>query len=684
MDNQNTHAHQIPFPDEIAHLAKTLDNLSEALARADEHVNQLDRDYMDAKRYMVQNRGEIDPHEMFQNELALIETDRSGALAVSARDRLAKLQSSPYFARINFQPNDAKTPAPYYIGRFAFSAGGQLHIVDWRAPIASMFYNSPLGPASYAAPGGHIAGNLTLKRQFKIKNGQMEYAFETSHNIQDEVLQRELSSTSDQKMKSIIDTIQKEQNQIIRNENPGTLIIQGVAGSGKTSIALHRVAYLLYRFKNRLSAQNITILSPNKVFANYISDVLPELGEEPIYETSFADIAEVQLESIIGFEPDKAEQGSPEWAKRVQYKSTLAFVKQLDGFIEQILEIAFAAGSYTYGSLSVSGEWISSRISAYKKFPLLQHLSMVAEDIHDRFASDNIMEDELPLQKTIFKNLKSMLKFKNTLSLYKHFYKQIQKPQMLFMPNSKTLEWNDVFPFLYLHAAFGGLQESRIIQHLVVDEMQDYTPIQYAVLNKLFNCQKTILGDFGQAINPNHSHRLQDLAQLYNGAELVELNTSYRSTYEIATFAGQIQNVPRLKAVKRHGPRPRVIPCQSGQMQLSQMHGLIAAFRKSGFNTLGIITKTPSEAQELYNSLHLPKDINLITPDSKVFENGISITCVQMSKGLEFDEVILPNADDITYQTQHDQSLLYVACTRAMHKLSVLHCGCKSPFLPSQ
>lgn len=187
----------IPFPDEIAHLAEINNKLNDALSDADADIEQIDSEYMDIKRYMVQNRGDIDPHEMFQNELALSRVDNTGAFAVGIRDKIAKLKESPYFARIDFREEDGQPPTKYYIGRFAFSHEDELLIFDWRAPLASMFYDCEVGSAGFDAPMGRIKGELTRKRQFKIRNGKLEYALESSVNIQDDVLQRELSNTSD-------------------------------------------------------------------------------------------------------------------------------------------------------------------------------------------------------------------------------------------------------------------------------------------------------------------------------------------------------------------------------------------------------------------------------------------------------------------------------------------------------
>ncbi len=665
------------FPDEIAHLAEVNDKLENALREADASVDRLDREYTDIKLYMVQNRGEIDPHEMFQNELALKRVDHAGVFAVHARDKIVRLKDSPYFARIDFMTNTDQDASAYYIGRYGFSHKNQMLIFDWRAPIAGMFYDCEVGPAGYDAPLGRVEGQLARKRQFHIKQGVMEYVLESSMNIQDDILQRELSHTSDEKMKSIIATIQKEQNQIIRNETSSTLIIQGVAGSGKTSIALHRIAYLLYSLKGSLSAANVMIISPNQVFADYISNVLPELGEEPICEWSFTDIAEAQLEGIIAFEPeqDPMEAEAAQWAERARFKSSLSFLQLLDQYLLQMPHQVFKASSYTYGQFTANADWIQARYDAYSNFPVKQRLQKIAEDICERFETDNFMGDDLPKPRTISKSLGGMLRAKNSIALYKEFFAQIGVPGMFVMPGKKTLEWADVFPFLYLHAAFEGLRTDQSIRHLVIDEMQDYTPVQYAVLNQLFQCRKTILGDFGQHIHPYHSHTLQDLQLLFADAELVMLNKSYRSTYEIIHFARRIQSIATLEAIERHGEKPVLIRCRNKQDELRALQEKIKAFFDSRNATLGIIMKTNRQARELFESLSQSSDVHLIAPESARFANGVSITSVQMSKGLEFDEVIIPSADDVTYVSEYDRRLLYIACTRAMHRLTLTYTG---------
>ncbi|VIF87268.1 helicase, UvrD family [Clostridioides difficile] len=665
------------FPDEIAHLIDINNKLDDAFKKAENLVDKLDKDYMDTKMYMVKNRGEIDPHEMFQNEQGLKQIDNYGAFMVKVRDKIDKIKDSPYFARIDFRLKDMDDESKYYIGRFAFDYEDELIILDWRSPIASMFYDYEIGKAGYDAPIGWVDGEITRKRQFKIKNGKLEYALESSINIQDDILQKELSHTSDEKMKSIISTIQKEQNQIIRNDKAHTLIIQGVAGSGKTSIALHRIAFLLYRFKDKISANNVIILSPNKVFGDYISNVLPELGEEPLCELSFENIAEVQLDRVINFESEKdpLEINDAKWVERVRFKSTFDFVKLIDDYIKQMPNKIFIPKDYTFGSFTAKSDWIQSRFEAYNRYPVKKRLEKVAEDIHYKFESDNIMEEDLPKLKSILKSLNGMLTIKNTLTLYKDFFKQMNLSNMFVMATKKTLEWSDVYPFIYIHAAYEGIQEDKIIRHVVIDEMQDYTPIQYAVINLLFKCKKTILGDFGQLVNPNHTHTLDDMRQLYNEGELVTLNKSYRSTFEIINFAKKVQDVSSLEPIERHGEEPALVKCTNKQDEVSKIKIEIEEFKKSDNATLGIILKTDSDAEVIYNALKQEYSVNLISSESSSFTKGVSITSIKMSKGLEFDEVIIPSVNSKTYYSDYDRSLLYIACTRAMHKLKLTYTG---------
>ena len=686
MEQEKQPQQAIP-PEELAHLADILKMVNAELEEAQLSVERMDEEYREAQEYIASTHGEGDPKEMFQTRMLMGQIDNRGASAVVYRDRLQKTKASPYFARIDFRPQGEGLANPYYIGLYAFRYQQQLYVIDWRSPVASMFYDFELGPAFYDAPQGHTEGALTLKRQFKITNGEMEYAFDSSQNIQDDILQQELAHTSDEKMKSIISTIQKEQNQIIRDEKAHTMIIQGVAGSGKTSIALHRVAFLLYRFRNTIKAQNVTIISPNKVFGNYIANVLPELGEEPIFEASLEDLALVQLEDGVDFvgSRDPLETDDPAWEQRVRFKSTVEFVQLMDDFIARLPQLAFQAKNYEYKDWTVPAEWIQGRVDVYKRFPLMKRLEMVADDIHSRLENEFLREEEPPHRNRIFQALRKMLAMKTTLSAYRAFFRQLGKERAkLYKPFQKgVLEWNDVYPYLYLQAAFTGLQESRLIKHLVIDEMQDYSPIQYAVLNRLFQCPKTILGDFSQSINPNCPYSLEELHQFYEGSTLMRLEKSYRSTWEIIHFAKQIVKQADFQAVERHGPAPELLEFSTEEEELVEICRQVEAFHQGKYNAMGIVTRTNSAAKELYEKLKARgAGVELITPESSAFHNGATVLSIQMSKGLEFDQVLLPQVDGETYHTDFDRNLLYVACTRAMHRLSLTCVGKATPLLP--
>jgi len=596
------------FPDETRQLCSITGKLQNALKRLDAVIVNYMDEFKRSMKYLWENRNGMDPMEVFSNERSVSQLVNSGEFTARRREIIEKLIDSPYFARIDFrQPGEPESEA-FYIGRFTFTGPeGDILIYDWRAPVSGMYYDFELGPAGYKAPAGTVEGELTLKRQFKIKNGSMEYALESSVSINDEVLQKELSNTTDQKMKNIVATIQKEQNRIIRNEEAEVLVIQGVAGSGKTSIALHRVAYFLYKYKNRLSASDVVIISPNKVFADYISNVLPELGEEPITEIGFEDISRELLDGSLEFEShslqieELLEEKDRHLLERVCFKSSQDFLLLLDEYLEHVI-----TGKCSHGS---------------------------------------------------------------ALAVYTGFYEHIGRPDMFVLKGNK-LEASDVFPYIYCKISWGGTAGYNGIRHVVIDEMQDYTPVQYAVIKKLYKCGKTILGDFGQTISPCNSISREILTKLYGSVEYVELKKSYRSTFEILSFAQSIMD-HGIEPIERHGAKPGIVRCDDRLSEIARLNGILEEFKASSYRTMGIICRTDRQAKALFAELKKKHEINLLCFDSSKFAEGITITSVHMAKGLEFDEAVIPMADTETYSSEHDRRLLYIACTRAMHKLTL-------------
>ena len=673
----------LPFPEEQIHLAQTLERLEEAFAEAGENADRLEQEYREAKRYMADNRGEIDPHEMFQNELLLKQTDRTGAFAAGVRDRIARLKESPYFARIDFREDGSPADEIYYIGRFGFQYKKKPLIYDWRAPVSGMFYDYENGPASFEAPAGRITGLLTRKRQFKITDGVMEYALESSLNVQDDVLQKELSATSDEKMKSIIATIQKEQNRIIRNEKTETLIIQGVAGSGKTSIALHRIAFLLYRFQKELSSRNVTIISPNRVFGDYIANVIPELGEEPIFELGFAELAQLQLEGVIGFVPesDPLDTQDEKFRERVRYKSTLEFVRLLEEYRRQLPYTVFLPEDYRWGRFFVEKEWIRKRFLAYTKFPVKKRLALTAGDIRERMQTENIRGEELPRATAIEKSLMNMLTIKDSLALYRDFYEKMGIAGLFAMPAPRTLEWADVYPFLYLRAAFEGLKQSGVTKHLVIDEMQDYSYLQYVILQNLFSCRMTILGDRAQTLDEKPHDVLAFLPRIFGkGIRKIVMDKSYRNTVEIADYAARISGIEGTELLNRHGKPVEEQTfskaeemldaiCENLNLGENEENSANAARSSEGYETAAVLTMTEGEAIAIYRLLkNRGIEASYVDRDSSLFKKGLTVTTFYLAKGLEFDQVF-------EIQGDKENPLLgqaaYICATRALHELYV-------------
>lgn len=251
------------------------------------------------------------------------------------------------------------------------------------------------------------------------------------------------------------------------------------------------------------------------------------------------------------------------------------------------------------------------------------------------------------------------------------------------MKGKGLIEYADVFPLIYLKMYLEGSSPYDRVRHLLVDEMQDYTPVQYAVLSRWFPCKKTILGDSKQSVNVYSSSTLQTIKTIFPQADIIELSKSYRSTREIMEFAKEIQPGGTMIPIDRHGEPPRILSCDSHEQELDMLRKLSQSFLESDYHTMGIICKTRAQARQVYDALkHLQENVHLLDFESEQFREGITVTCSHMAKGLEFDQVAIPFVNAACYRSEMDRSLLYIACTRAMHALAITHTGRKSPWLP--
>lgn len=659
----------------ISFLKKVIGNTD---ASVKDHVDTL----AEYKDYIWFNK-DIDPHEIRSMRESILNHFALGESVINKHKRLTKILAIPYFGRIDFlEKKENSKVMPTYIGIHTFydpeSRATLIH--DWRAPVSSMFYDHELGEAGYRSPSGEIKGEISLKRQYRIRGGKMEFMIESALTVHDDILQKELSSNADDKMKNIVATIQREQNQIIRNEDIRTLIIQGVAGSGKTSIALHRIAYLLYTFRDSISSKDILIISPNKVFSDYISNVLPELGEETVPETSMEQILSGVLEhkykyqTYFGLVNELLEKPSSSLINRIAYKASFGFISELDKFILHIENTYFKAADVKLTKyITIPAPFIEEQYLRFNRYPIRRRFDAMADYMLDMLKIQYAFTVTTAGRNLLKKEIRLMFAGNNDIQVYKDFFKWTNNPGMFKMRKGHTLEYSDLAPLAYLHLALegNGNQPFRV-KHLLIDEMQDYSPIQYKVIQKLFPCRKTVLGDAGQSVNPYGSSTAETIQKSLTASEIMKLCKSYRSTFEITDFAQKIHPNAELEPVARHGEKPQILQFGSAVEELSGIMGLISTYRKSGYKSLGIICKTEQQARKMADMLKsYANDISFLSSQSSAFVQGIVITSAHMAKGLEFDEVIIPQTDERNYRSEIDKSMLYVAVTRAMHRLTL-------------
>lgn len=659
----------------ISFLKKVIGNTD---ASVKDHVDTL----AEYKDYIWSNK-DIDPHEIRSMRESILNHFALGESVINKHKRLTKILAIPYFGRIDFlEKKENSKVMPIYIGIHTFydpeSRATLIH--DWRAPVSSMFYDHELGEAGYRSPSGEIKGVISLKRQYRIRGGKMEFMIESALTVHDDILQKELSSNADDKMKNIVATIQREQNRIIRNEDIRTLIIQGVAGSGKTSIALHRIAYLLYTFRDSISSKDILIISPNKVFSDYISNVLPELGEETVPETSMEQILSGVLEhkykyqTYFGLVNELLEKPSSSLIDRIAYKASFGFISELDKFILHIENTYFKAADVKLTKyITIPAPFIEEQYLRFNRYPIRRRFDAMADYMLDMLKIQYAFTVTTAGRNLLKKEIRLMFAGNNDIQVYKDFFKWTNNPGMFKMRKGHTLEYSDLAPLAYLHLALegNGNQPFRV-KHLLIDEMQDYSPIQYKVIQKLFPCRKTVLGDAGQSVNPYGSFTAETIQKSLTASEIMKLCKSYRSTFEITDFAQKIHPNAELEPVARHGEKPQILQFGSAVEELSGIMGLISTYRKSGYKSLGIICKTEQQAREMADMLKsYANDISFLSSQSSAFVQGIVIISAHMAKGLEFDEVIIPQTDERNYRSEIDKSMLYVAVTRAMHRLTL-------------
>lgn len=660
---------------------------------------------------------------------------------INTVEKYKKSLVCPYFGRIDFLENGNTNTEKIYIGLCSIidSKTKDIIVYDWRAPVSSIFYQYELGKAEYLSPIGPITGEVSLKRQYKIKNSELKYFFDCSIQINDEMLQEVLTNNSSLKMRNIVESIQKEQDLVIRDTETELLIVQGAAGSGKTSIALHRIAFLLYQGLNlQLKAQNIIIVSPNRTFSKYISGVLPELGEENVIQITFEDYAirilrekgiveqrNSQLEKIITSQKSEDLQVKIDG---MELKGSQNFVELLKHFISYYeRHLVNFEDIYYDRKIIMTRQELKNLFLRDNSLPTARRLKRIEKIIYSRIQPlrkkrlesieklvENMEGHELEIKS--FSRLLMLKQFKVFQSRlrkvtdvdYFELYKMLFRERKIFnrisqgfsMPdkidqiieatnnnlNSGQIYFEDCAPLLYLKLQLEGSYSFVDIKHVVIDEAQDYSPLQYEILKKLFNkASFTVLGDIYQTIGKNADKSLYgQIIQIVQKKKVLrlELNKSYRSSWEITKFSQKIfAKSLSIEAVQRHEEEPAITCVRTiRDLDIAIVNKAKTCFEE-GYETIAVLSRTAQEAEELYDRLKEYLEVKLIISSEEDFQKGLTIMPIYIAKGLEFDAVIVPNANKENFSTELDRNLLYIACTRALHRLMLYYLGIKSPFI---
>ena len=669
------------FLEETEYLSTVIQKIKDRIEKTKEAICRGQKEIDSMHDYYWQNYTEMDQYgyEDYDNQQALLEQVNANAQQAKQKQRLKRMLDSPYFGRVDFRYDGEEETETFYIGigNFAERAGAVPLIYDWRAPVSGLFYDYDTGMASYQAPSGIMEGEICQKRQYKIRDGKMIYAFACDTKIDDDILKAELGGNGDVQLKNIVRTIQKEQNAIIRNTKDKILVIQGAAGSGKTSIALHRIAYLLYHDRERLKSSDILILSPNSVFSDYISHILPELGEENIREMSFDLFAYRELKDTAGDCEDRYDDlerqirfPDREAAQRSADKQSASFIGLMEGFLAVLEEeLADLRGVTFKGFKKTEEEIIRLFYFKFQDTPLLKRLDAVMEyfkDEYETLCGRDLSEEETEVLKGIFDR---MYVTKDIYKIYSWMLREYgYDPLPDIGPERRKIPYEDVYPLLYLKYRLSGQTARKKIRHLVIDEMQDYSYLQYVILSQMFSCRMTILGDRAQTLDGGRQDVLSFLPKIF-GRKLkkIVINKSYRNTLEIAQYAAGLIGLDGISFLERRG-KEVAEHSFSGPDELLRA---VAAELSEDYETAAILTMTEGEAYGMYRLIKesvRKKGIPLhyIDRNSTAFEKGLTVTTYYLAKGLEFDQVFTAFPEK---EHPYLKQASYISATRALHEL---------------
>lgn len=656
------------FERERNYLNKTVSLIRKKISKLGQELFDDDSKVLEFKKLIWDTHTEMDPNEM---RSMMAESDLQVSIMQSKGNylqRLFRIQNKPYFGSIRFKEEGSEEEDNIYIGITHVEDKLDYYVHDWRSPICSMFYDYETGPASYKAPSGIIKGNIIKKRQYIIEDAELKHIFDNDLNISDSLLQEVLAEESSDKMKNIVNTIQEEQNKVIRNTEDKNLIVEGIAGSGKTSVALHRIAFLLYRIPN-LTSSNVVVFTPNKVFSEYISNVLPELGEDNTYDMTFYDLLCQNINEYKDIENftdfiSRYYKGNVDNYDMVKYKQSDEIIKDIDSYINNLLSTIKFNNKLEYDNfIEIDTEELNNMLNyKYNRFPLFERI----KEISKRIASNNY-EGSTKNASSIEKKLKELLNIKLDLKdIFNNFY-QSEYSKYKDKVNDKYLYYEDACIFLYIKSLLVGFNTNHVIKEIVIDEAQDYNKLQYLIIKKTFKTSNyTILGDTNQTINPYYKYdSLEELTSIFESSKYITLTKTYRSTGKIIDYTNKILGLNHVTAIRNEKASDIIFRNNITKNDfLTDINNL-----KTISKSIAIITKNDKEAEKVYNMLKDDLDIMLIDGFGHI-KRDLVVVPSYVAKGLEFDSVIIYTDKDNKYQ-EKDKYLFYVACTRAQHNLII-------------
>lgn len=636
-------------------------------------------------------------HERYVKEQAFTTIDKK-------LKELTILKESPYFGRVTFNDLEFDQKDTLYVGRFGVTPEGSYEpvIVDWRAPVASLFYHGSLGEVSYTSPDGPIKCDIEGRRQIIVKKGELKGVFDSAIDVKDDILQMVLSNNSSDKLKDVIMTIQQEQDEIIRKERTSNIVVNGVAGSGKTTIALHRVAYLLYNYRKELE-DKVLILGPNGIFMEYISQVLPSLGEVGVKQETFASFALKEMDSelyIMSFDKylEKILSKDKEFIEDAKYKNSYEIIKDLDNLVKEMDKDYFNVEDVKYfGDLVISKEEIEEMFNKhYEYMPLFRRSEKIKRIILSKI-KDKRDEKVWELNEEIRKEKEKLtpeellieennLEFRRKLRI-REIVKEvmdsrakldswISREDVLdiydrFNGNKKEYTINDLAPILYLAIKLEGKKATKDYRHVVIDEAQDYSPLQFKVVRELTGTKYfTVVGDVNQRlIKYSDLAPMMELEKIFDDVnpEIYNLNKSYRSTYEIMEYANKYLDEDRIIPIVRHGKPVEEIEFHNNEELSESIIESLKEFSNEGLESIAIITRDKEELEKVYNLIS--NKVHLVKFDNEdvLYKGGNVIIPSYFAKGLEFDGVII--VDNGSSKDENEDLIKYIMSTRALHRL---------------